>query len=82
MFAFLKKLFKREEKTVVTSRLWVDIASPEPVKKMCLSGVSSQPVAKVVKPRKPRKVKEVVVTSVETTVVKLPAKRGRKPKAK
>lgn len=79
MFAFLKKLFKREEKTVVASRLWVDTASPEPVKKLCLGGEVKPKVVKDIKPKNPKKVKEVIVAVVEP--VKVPSKRGRKPKA-
>lgn len=80
MFAFLKKLFKKEEKIVVMPRLWVDIASPEPVKKLCLVGEVKPKVAKNAKPKTPEKVKEVIATVPEP--VKVPSKRGRKPKVK
>lgn len=80
MFAFLKKLFKREEKTVVASRLWVDTASPEPVKKLCLVGEVKPKVVKEAKPKNPKKVKEVIAAVPDS--VKVPTKRGRKPKVK
>ena len=80
MFTFLKKLFRKEEKIIVPTRLWVDIASPEPVKTQCSIGEVKKKVGKETKPKNPKKVKEVIAAVPEP--VKVPAKRGRKPKAK